>query len=78
MQKKKKTKDRSTKELAVANALQEVLSMNTSERVWITHAGVIKAVQFLSPEMQRKSISSAEEWPIQSPATGTWVCIDCG
>ena len=62
----------------VANALQEVLSMNTSELVWITHAGVIKAVQFLSPAMQRKNISSAKEWPIQSPATGTWVCIDCG
>jgi alpha-ribazole phosphatase len=62
----------------IANALQQVLSMNTSELVWITHAGVIKAVQFLSPAMQRKNISSAKEWPIQSPATGTWVCIDCG
>ena len=62
----------------VANALQEVLSMNTSELVWITHAGVIKAVEFLSPELRPKKILSANEWPTQSPAMGSWICLDCG
>jgi len=60
----------------VADALEQIFSTNTSDAVWITHAGVIKAIEFLLPELTPKKITSASEWPTQSPAMGSWVCIE--
>ena len=44
-------------------------------QVWVTHAGVIRAVQHLLRE-GRPQIHSAAQWPRQAPAWGGWVVVD--
>ena len=43
--------------------------------LWITHAGVIRAVQHLLAQGQ-PTIASAQEWPRESPGYGGWVCVE--
>lgn len=59
----------------VAQALDETLSQSVPETVWITHAGVIRAVQFLQAGGYR-SIHSANDWPVTAPSMGEWICVD--
>jgi alpha-ribazole phosphatase len=42
----------------------------TEPQVWITHAGVIRAVHLLSQGVRR--IDHAADWPSQTPAFGQW------
>lgn len=48
-----------------------------SETVWITHAGVIRAVHYLARYGDRV-IQSAEEWPVEAPGFGEWMTISIG
>lgn len=41
--------------------------------VWITHAGVIRAVQLLASGIH--SITRADQWPLTAPAFGGWELI---
>ncbi len=43
-------------------------------QVWITHAGVARAVRLLSQEF--RSVSSASQWPKQAPGYGEWWRLD--
>lgn len=58
----------------VASALQDLRSAGQAEGVWVTHAGVIRAVQYLAVYGSRP-IQSVGEWPVDAPAPGGHVCI---
>ena len=60
----------------VADALSSAYLLGIPEMVWVTHAGVIRAVQFLSTGEKRTKISSAVEWPTSAPSMGTWDCLE--
>ena len=60
----------------VAEALTDATLSGAPEMVWITHAGVIRAVQFLSTEEKRTKISLANEWPSSAPSMGKWICLE--
>jgi alpha-ribazole phosphatase len=59
----------------VAQALDATLAQSVSEAIWVTHAGVIRAVQFLQAGGHR-SIHSARDWPVSAPSMGEWMCIE--
>jgi alpha-ribazole phosphatase len=43
--------------------------------LWVTHAGVIRAAQFLAQHGRRR-IASVREWPKDAPETGAWLALD--
>jgi alpha-ribazole phosphatase len=46
----------------------------TKDTVWITHAGVIRAVTLLAQGIRH--INRADEWPRQAPAYGQWCKLE--
>ena len=60
----------------VADALSSAYLLEVPEMVWVTHAGVIRAVQFLSTDEKRTKISSAVEWPSSAPSMGKWIYLE--
>ena len=60
----------------VADALASACLLEIPEMVWVTHAGVIRAVQFLSTDEKRTKISYAVEWPISAPSMGAWTYLE--
>ena len=59
----------------VAQALEAVLAQGVLETVWITHAGVIRAVQYLLSG-EHRIIGSANDWPVDAPAMGEWLGLN--
>ena len=45
------------------------------DQIWVTHAGVIKAVQFLMNNGE-PHIKSAADWPIETTNFGDWITVD--
>lgn len=60
----------------VASALSDASTQGIDEAVWVTHAGVIRAVRFLQGPERRTHIRSASEWPQSEVGMGAWVVID--
>ena len=70
--------------LALGDAVAQARRLASREMVWVTHAGVIRAVTYLvgvgdaqapdSPTHRR--IRSAAEWPSDAPAMGQWMSVD--
>jgi len=60
----------------VADAIEELRNQAVKEAVWVTHAGVIRAVAYLSVAGSRK-ITSAGEWPKHAPDPGGLVVMEC-
>jgi len=60
----------------VADAIEELRNQAVQEAVWVTHAGVIRAVAYLSVAGSRK-ITSVGEWPKHAPDPGGFVVIEC-
>jgi len=60
----------------VALAVDAMNERQVAEAVWVTHAGVIKAIQFLKTNAGRRSIASAAEWPAQSVSFGDWTMVE--
>jgi len=58
----------------VADALHGARTSGAHEMVWITHAGVIRALQFVL-QRGRGPIQSASEWPQAAPAPGGLICF---
>jgi len=56
----------------VADALHAQHATGTPQAVWVTHAGVIRAVQFIIAH-GRGPIRSADQWPREAPAPGEWM-----
>lgn len=59
----------------VANALIDAHRTGLPEIAWITHAGVIRAAQYLRAHGPRR-IAAASEWPREAPAPGGHTVID--
>lgn len=53
----------------VAAALADLRTTAAQEALWITHAGVIRAVQYLATH-GRARIRNARQWPAEAPAPG--------
>ena len=47
----------------------------SADVIWVTHAGVIRAVQYLAVHGSRP-IHNASEWPVEAPAPGGHLCIE--
>lgn len=60
----------------VGKALDDACDLNVPEMIWVTHAGVIKAVQYLLHEGRQSVISSPHQWPTHAPAYGAWVMLE--
>lgn len=57
----------------VADALQSQRAHG--EAVWVTHAGVIRAVQYVAAH-GRAAIRQASQWPREAPGPGGWLVLD--
>jgi alpha-ribazole phosphatase len=49
----------------------------TEDCIWITHAGVIRAVNYLI-QYGLQPLATAATWPTDAPAFGTWQCLEFG
>jgi len=56
----------------VASAFDEL--QGETDMLWITHAGVIRAVELIARGVRQ--ISEAVDWPIQAPAYGQWCTLE--
>ena len=54
----------------VADLWDAVRQQPDEDQVWITHAGVARAVQLLSKGIRR--VESASQWPTDAPSYGEW------
>ncbi|MBT9551415.1 MAG: histidine phosphatase family protein [Hydrogenophaga sp.] len=59
----------------VADALQGLRESGASEAVWVTHAGVIRAAQFVATQ-GRGPIADVAQWPREAPEPGGHCCIN--
>ena len=55
--------------------LMENAKRRHEDQIWVTHAGVIKAVQFIMNNGE-PYIKSAADWPIEATNFGEWVTVD--
>lgn len=55
-------------------ALGDMRQGGRQEAVWVTHAGVIRAVQYLAVHGARP-IQGASEWPVEAPEPGGHLCL---
>lgn len=54
---------------------QALLELTTTEdAIWVTHAGVIRAVNYLQ-QYGLQPIATAATWPTGAPAFGKWQCL---
>ncbi len=61
----------------VAAALQDHGHRATQDVVWITHAGVIRSVEWLTTH-GNGVLPRSEEWPVATPGWGEWERIELG
>ncbi len=59
----------------VVDALDDLRTQSVGEAVWVTHAGVIRAVQYIATH-GRGPIRYASQWPREAPAPGGWMVLD--
>jgi alpha-ribazole phosphatase len=59
----------------VADALDDLRTQAVGEAVWVTHAGVIRAAQYVATH-GRGPIRYASQWPREAPAPGGWMALD--
>jgi alpha-ribazole phosphatase len=57
---------------AAFDALQE--QRDPGDTLWITHAGVIRAVQLLAQGVRQ--IARADQWPLNAPKYGQWQLLN--
>jgi len=58
----------------VASLWDEAQQQPEENQVWITHAGVARAVHLISQGI--RSVDSASQWPKDAPGYGQWWCVD--
>ena len=56
------------------NQLTESTKNTPKDSLWITHAGVIRAVSLLQQGITQ--VEHATQWPREVPAFGQWVCVE--
>ena len=63
-------------------ALQDLGQLAGGDVVWVTHAGVIRAVNWLQQHAPDRRAPApidrlrADQWPMHAPDYGQWQCID--
>ncbi|MFZ6799717.1 histidine phosphatase family protein [Undibacterium sp. Di24W] len=55
--------------------LEQAQISHSSDVIWITHAGVIRALNYLHKHGIHP-IARAEQWPREAPGFGQWQCLD--
>ena len=55
--------------------LMENAKRRHEDQIWVTHAGVIKAVQFIMKNGEPQ-IKSAADWPLETTNFGDWITVD--
>ncbi len=55
--------------------LMENAKRRHEDQIWVTHAGVIKAVQFIMNNGE-PYIKSAADWPLETTNFGDWITVD--
>jgi alpha-ribazole phosphatase len=55
--------------------LMENATSRNEDQIWVTHAGVIKAVQYLI-NAGEPYIKSAADWPMETINFGAWITVD--
>lgn len=55
----------------VASAFDEL--QGQADTLWITHAGVIRAVELIARGVRQ--IARADEWPVEAPSYGQWCTL---
>jgi alpha-ribazole phosphatase len=58
----------------VALALEQASDAGGADCIWVTHAGVIRAVQFLLTG--QRQITAVQDWPRHAPDFGQWIAVD--
>ena len=58
----------------VGAALSNLRKRGFDEAVWITHAGVIRSVQYLA-RADQQPLTMAEQWPREAPEPGAYIQI---
>jgi len=58
----------------VAAALHDLRGTRSEEAIWVTHAGVIRAVQYLAAHGE-KPLHAVSEWPTDAPEPGGHLCL---
>ncbi len=61
--------------VAAAHAEQAQQAIETGEAVWITHAGVIRALTLLAQGITL--LTRADQWPREAPGCGEWLQLVC-
>ncbi len=59
----------------VAEAIEDLQKQSVAEAIWVTHAGVIRAAQFVATH-GRGPIVYASQWPREAPEPGGWMALD--
>lgn len=59
----------------VRHALRTAMADGVDDQVWITHAGVIRAVRYTLQWGSAAVPTDAGHWPRKAPAPGQWVCV---
>jgi alpha-ribazole phosphatase len=59
----------------VALMVVKTQTLNVPDVVWVTHAGVIRAVQYLLQVPHTQGLS-CDTWPIHAPKPGAYSCFD--
>ena len=57
------------------SASESALPLQTRQVVWVTHAGVIRAVNWLQRGQPTDTLR-ADTWPVDAPAFGQWQVVD--
>ena len=55
--------------------LMENAKRRHENQIWVTHAGVIKAIQFIMNNGE-PYIKSAADWPLETTNFGDWITVD--
>ena len=55
--------------------LMQNATKTKKDQIWVTHAGVIKAVQYLIKSSD-PHIKSASDWPLETTNFGHWITVD--
>ena len=58
----------------IASAFDALQTQGNADAVWITHAGVIRAMVLLAQGVRH--IERADQWPLDAPKYGQWRLLD--
>ena len=58
----------------IASAFDELQALGNEDAVWITHAGVIRAMTLMAQGIRH--IERADQWPLDAPKYGQWRLLE--